>query len=392
MKNYKYPVITLMISVFCLFTGGCQHTNTFTVEGVIVGAAGQTLYLENTGVSTTIILDSIKLKPDCTFSFKQPQPEYPDFYRLKINNHVIHFTVDSTETITFTADINNFSTSYTVEGSENSKSFKEISLARLDAEREIQKLRDSYGLNLIPDATYQESIMNAVKSYKDVALKYIYGVPGSPGIPGSPVAYFALFQQINGLLLFDLYDNADSKAFAAIATSYKLLYPESPRAKQLEIMALQSQKALRSERQRILNMPNVNEVSYIDIELPDINEKIVKLSDVAVGKAVLVAFTAFQTEWSPSLNVRFADLYHKYKDKGFEIYQVSLDNDLHFWKNVAHTLPWINVHDPQSVYSSIAATYNVRQLPTLYLINSKGILVKRIESVETIESDITDAL
>ena len=326
------------------------------------------------------------MKTDGKFSFKQSSPAYPDFYRLKLNNQVIHFSVDSTETIIFTADLNNFATSYTVEGSENSKSFKEITLAQLDANQALRKLRESYGMNLIPDSTYQENVRDAVKSYKDIAKKYIYGAPMSP------TAYFALFQQIDGLWFFDLYDSADSKSFAAVATSYKVFYPESPRAKQLEIIALQSLKATRGERQRALRIPDAKEVSYIDIELPDVNDKNIKLSDMAAGKAVLVIFTAYQTEWSPKFNAELTTLYRKYNDKGFEIYQVSLDSDIHFWKNVAYQLPWITVHDPQSVYSSIAATYNVRQLPALFLIDKKGNMVKRIDSVEAMENDIAAAL
>jgi len=398
-KNNNYLLKTLVISSICLMISGCQKSNTFTVEGVVAGAAGQFLYLENTGLQTVTLLDSVKLKPDCKFSFQQPRPEYPDFYRLRLNNNrPIHFTVDSTETIAFIADINNFSTSYTVEGSENSQSFKEIMLAQLDANQEIRKLRDSYGMNLIPDSIYQENIRKAVKTFKDIALKYIFGVSDLSGVSNRhvasrlPVSYFALFQQIDGLWFFDLYDSADSKAFGAVATGYKTFYPESPRAKQLEIMALQSLKYTRSERQKALQLPDAKEVNYVDIELPDLNGQNIKLSEIAVGKTVLVVFSAFQTEWSPALNDRLNELYRRYNNKGFEIYQISLDNDVHHWKNVAYHFPWISVHDPQSIYSSVAATYNVRQLPALFLIDKKGNLVKRIDSVEAMEQDISTVL
>jgi peroxiredoxin len=352
----------------------------------VAGATGQILYLEYTGLSTTTTLDSVKLKSDGRFSFKQPRPKFPDFYRLKLKNDVIHFSVDSTETILFTADAHNFATSYTVEGSENSKSFKEITLAQLDANQEIRKIRESYNMNLIPDSIHQESSMKAIESYKEVAKKYIFGAPMSPA------AYFALFQKIDGLPFFDLYDSADSKAFGAVATSYKTFYPENPRTKQLENLALQSLKVARGERQRQFNLPNAVEVDYIDIELPDLDEKNIKLSDIANGKAVLVNFTAYQTEWSSAFNLELGELYYKYRDKGFEIYQVSLDSDVHFWKNAATNIPWVAVIDPQSGHSSIAVIYNVRQLPALFLINSKGQLVKRIDSIETLDNDVKAAI
>ena len=379
-----YRLITYCL--ICAMICGCAQSDKFTVKGIVSGAVGETLYLENTGISSVTTIDSIKIKSDGKFSFKQQRPKYPDFYRLKLKNQWIHFSVDSTETILFTADAQNFATSYTVEGSESSKAFKEITLAQLDANQELHKLRNNQGVNLIPDSIYQKNLDIAVESYKEVAKKYIYGVPKSTA------AYFALFQQIDGLWFFDLYDRTDSKAYAAVATSYKTFYPESPRAKQLEYFALQSLKVTRGERQRTLNLPDAKEVNFIDIELPSIDEKNITLSSVAEGKAVLVNFTAFRTEWSPSFNSKLKELYNKYKGSGLEIYQISLDDDLHFWKNAIQTIPWVCVRDPQSIYSSIAALYNVRQLPALFLINKKGEMVKRIDSVDTIESDIKAAL
>ena len=371
---------------FLLLTFGCRKTDSFTVRGEVAGASGQTLYLEHTGESATITLDSIKIKVDGTFFFQRKQTDYPEFYRLNLNNQRIHFVVDSTETITLVADAHNFATSYTIEGSENSKSIKEIALALLDADQEIKKLRNTYDLNLIPDSTYEESFLNAIKHYKEIALKYIFGAPGSP------TAYFALFQQIDGHLIFDLYDRTDSKAYGAVATSYNILYPESPRTKQLVQWALLSQSVTRGERKNQFDLSQAKEIYYIDIELPDIYDKKIALSAVAQNKVVLVNFTIYQQEWSPRFNRQLFEVYQKYHSRGFEIYQISLDNDAHFWKNIAVNLPWVSVRDPNSVYSSIAAIYDVKRLPTLFLINKKGDGIKRIESIETLEAEVKLAL
>ena len=384
MINNKHLYRLIAYFFICAIICGCQKSGNFTIKGVVAGAAGQTLYLENTGVSSVITLDSFKIKTDGKFSFKQPCPKYPDFYRLKLKNQLIHFSVDSTETILLTADAHNFDTSYSIEGSENCKAFKEITLAQLDANQELQNLRSNLGINLIPDSIYQKNLEKAIETYKDVAKKYIFGAPMSAA------AYFALFQKIDGLLFFDIYDRADSRAFGAVATSFVALYPESPRAKHLEYLALQSLKATRN--QRTIELQNVKEIEYIDIELPDINGKNIKLSDIAKGKAVLVNFTAYQTEWSPVFNMKLNELYNIYKNRGFEIFQISLDNDKHFWKNAVTNIPWTCVQDPQSVYSSIAALYNVRQLPALFIINNKGVIVKRIESIDTLENDIKMAI
>jgi hypothetical protein len=369
-----------------LMLSSCEDSSNFTVKGVVAGAIDQMLYLDNSGLTGITTLDSVKLKQDGKFTFKHERPEYPDFYRLRLKNQVIHFSIDSIETVTFTADVNTFATSYTVEGSENSKAIKEIMLAQSDANHEIHKLRESYGMKFIPDTTYQNSVMKAVKSYKEIAKKYIFGAPMSPA------AYFALFQQIDGLWFFDLYDKNDSKAFAAVATSYMLYYPKSQRSKQLESLALQSLKVTRGEKNFSYDIHKVKEIDFIEIELPDINGNKIKLSEIAKDKTVLVNFTAYQANWSPQFNMILNGLYEKYKNSGFQIYQISLDSDENFWKNAVYHIPWVCVRDPQSVYSPTAALYNVRQLPTLFLLNKKGVMFKRIDSMDSFESDIKSIL
>jgi glutathione peroxidase-family protein len=137
---------------------------------------------------------------------------------------------------------------------------------------------------------------------------------------------------------------------------------------------------------------DVKEISYMDISLSNLKGENVKLSDIAANKVVLISFTAYQTEWSPSLNMNLSNLYAKYKGNGLEIYQVSLDADAHLWMNAASMLPWICVRDPESVYSQIAALYNVRQLPALFLLDRKGNLVKRIEDLIALDADVKKLL
>jgi peroxiredoxin len=355
-------------------------------EGVVAGADGQTLYLENVGISSVRTLDSLRLTATGKFAFKQPRPPYPDFYRLRLNNQWINFAVDSTETISFAADAGTFATSYTVDGSANAKAIKAITLAQLDANQAIGRLRKERESNLIPDTTYQSQIAKVAEDYKAFALQYIYTAPMSTA------AYFALFQQIDGLLFFDLYNKDDSKAFGAVATSFDHYYPASVRAKHLHNLALQSIKVIRQQRAMNAGDVNVTEVSYLDISLPDLRNEKIALSSIAGGKVVVINFTAYQTEWSAELNMSLVNVYEKYHASGLEIYQVSLDTDMHHWKNVSSRLPWVCVRDPETVYSPIAALYNVRQLPSLFLLDRKGNLVKRIDDLNTLETDIKKVL
>ena len=385
MKQISTRLLTVLGLCMFLFSA-CNNSSDFTVKGVVAGADGQLMYLENVGISNVVTLDSIKLAPGGKFKFTEKRPEYPDFYRLRLNNQLINFAVDSTETISFVADAGTFATSYSVEGSENSKAIKAITLAQLDANQAISRLRKEYEDKMISDTTYRTKVLAAADAYKEVARKYIYSAPMST------VAYFALFQQIDGLLFFDLYDRKDVKAYGAVATSYDHAYPESPRSKHLYNLTLQSMKVLRAQRPVDYSNVETKEISFLDIELPDVRGEVVKLSTVAPGKVVLINFTAYQTEWSPALNMALGELYTKYHDQGLEIYQVSLDSDFHFWRNGASNLPWVTVRDPQSVYSQVAGLYNVKQLPALFILDRKGNLVKRVEDVKKLETDVKAVL
>ena len=385
MKQISTRLLTVL-GLCMFFLSACNNSSDFTVKGVVAGADGQLMYLENVGISNVVTLDSIKLAPGGKFKFTEKRPEYPDFYRLRLNNQLINFAVDSTETISFVADAGTFATSYSVEGSENSKAIKAITLAQLDANQAISRLRKEYEDKMISDTTYRMKVLAAADAYKEVARKYIYSAPMSTA------AYFALFQQIDGLLFFDLYDRKDVKAYGAVATSYNHTYPESPRSKHLYNLTLQSMKVLRAQRPVDYSNVETKEISFLDIELPDVRGEVVKLSTVAPGKVVLINFTAYQTEWSPALNMALGELYTKYHDQELEIYQVSLDSDFHFWRNGASNLPWVSVHDPQSVYSQVAGLYNVKQLPALFILDRKGNLVKRVEDVKKLETDVKAVL
>jgi len=385
MKQISTRLLTVL-GLCMFFFSACNNSSDFIVKGVVAGADGQLMYLENVGISNVVTLDSIKLAPGGKFKFTEKRPEYPDFYRLRLNNQLINFAVDSTETISFVADAGTFATSYSVEGSENSKAIKAITLAQLDANQAISRLRKEYEDKMISDTTYRMKVLAAADAYKEVARKYIYSAPMSTA------AYFALFQQIDGLLFFDLYDRKDVKAYGAVATSYNHTYPESPRSKHLYNLTLQSMKVLRAQRPVDYSNVETKEISFLDIELPDIRGEVVKLSTVAPGKVVLINFTAYQTEWSPALNMALGELYTKYHDQELEIYQVSLDSDFHFWRNGASNLPWVTVHDPQSVYSQVAGLYNVKQLPALFILDRKGNLVKRVEDVKKLEADVKAVL
>jgi hypothetical protein len=73
------------------------------------------------------------------------------------------------------------------------------------------------------------------------------------------------------------------------------------------------------------------------------------------------------------MNPVLVEAYRNYKNKGFEIYQVSLDKNRIEWVDAIDKdeLDWINVGDMEG---SVLATryYNIQAIPYNYLLDSEG--------------------
>jgi len=370
---FLIPAIGILIS--------CSNKNHFTVKGRIKDGNEKILYLENVTTSKAVLLDSVKLANNGLYTFKHERPKAPDFYRLRLNHQLINFAVDSCEVITINSDTLQFAQNYTVEGSTESEHVKTLTLLQLKTSEAYNQLHEQYRSQSITADEYKEKVNACIGEYKDEAKKFIYNNPASTS------AYFALFQQINGLLIFDPYDKTDAKAYGAVANNWNQHYPDAPRTKQLVQIFTNSLAVLRGE-QANLDSNTIASQEYFDVSLPGVDDKTYRLSEIGKDKVVLVDFTVYAMDESPSHNQQLAIIYEKYRTQGFQIYQISLDADEHFWKNSAINLPWICVMDPQSVNSDIAKKYNVSELPTGFILNKKGEIVKRIENYTELANDI----
>lgn len=375
----------ILVSLAALALSSCNSDPKFSVSGDVSGADGKMLYLEASGLEGVVPLDSAKLKGDGSFSFKQACPESPEFYRLRVDDKVINFSVDSTEAVSIKAPFVDFATAYSVEGSENSAKIKELTLKQADLQRNVDALIQAARENKLGTTAFEDTLGVLLKSYKDdVKINYIFAAPNTAA------AYFALFQKLNDYLIFDpLNSKDDIKCFAAVATSLNNFYPHANRSKNLYNIVIKGMKNTRTPQQKTIELPEdkIVETGLIDISLRDIKGNIRKLSDLK-GKVVLLDFSVYQTQTGAPHNLMLRELYNKYAAQGLEIYQVSLDADEHFWKTSADNLPWVCVRDENGIYSTNAAVYNVKQVPAYFLVNRSNELSARGEDVKDIETAI----
>ena len=125
--------------------------------------------------------------------------------------------------------------------------------------------------------------------------------------------------------------------------------------------------------------------------LKDNHGQIRHLTDLK-GKVVLLDFHIFATNESPARILLLRELYNKYASQGFEIYQVSLDPDEHFWKQQTAALPWISVRDEDGINSHIISMYNIQSVPDYFIIDRGNNLVKRAAQMKDLEAEIKKLL
>ena len=350
MKQTFIFVLTLMVCA------GCTNSK-FKIEGTIGDAADRMLYLEQLSQNDIVVLDSMRIKPDESFSVSSPAPEYPDLYRLRLGNDALIFAADSTETILIKATATNYGTQFEVE---NSPATEHIRLLRASA-RTLQEPS-----NALSEAEIQEALSAHRQLAKEIVLTNTRSL----------AAYYAVHQTIGGHYLLSPEKKEELPFWNATATAFDMYYPEYYRSKQLkEITLLAMAMQRRGNNDEVVEF-DAEETGAIEINLPNRAGDLVSLSSLK-GDVVLVDFNVFAREESPAHVLLLRELYNEYHKKGFQIYQVSFDPNKLFWMEQTRDLPWICVRDGNTIESTYISAYNLYDLPALFLLNREGDIVAR---------------
>lgn len=382
-----HKVITLALAVAAMAGVTSCNEKKFHIDGTITGAADSTLYFENMGLDGAVKIDSAKLSEDGTFAFEGTAPTAPEFYRLRIAGQFINIAVDSTETINIKAQYPQMATQYEVSGSENCQRIKELSLMQSSLQAQVNAIarNPELGAQAVAD-----SVSRIVEAYKTrVKTEYIFKAPMKAS------SYFALFQTIYAggqpVLLFNpRTSEQDIKVFGAVATSWDTFYPNEKRGENLHNIAIEGMKDvryLRSQQQaEEIEASKVNTSGILDFTLTDNTGAARSLSSLK-GNVVLLDFHLFADQNSMKRIMSLRELYNKYHAQGFQIYQVAIDGDEHFWKTQTAALPWISTRVDDNT-SSVLQLYNVQQVPTFFLLNRSCNVVKRDAQIKDIDAEI----
>lgn len=335
--------------------------NKFHIDGNIEGASDTTLVLEQSSNGEWYIIDSVKVDGKGNFSVSSEAPEVPSIYQLRLGDQSICFPIDSLDKLKIVSKLPNFSSDYTITGSEHAEQVMKI-------DKEAMRFAGGKGT----DAELQ--------TWKDQLARQIVADPS--GI----VAYYTINKYINGKPLFDPMNDNDLRIIGAVANSFNSFRPNDPRTDYLVKLLLEGQRRRHSIAATDTVYADV--ASIIDIKLQDYNGKEYSLTKVAAeNRVVLLDFTAYGTEVSPQLNKLLNDIYQSYHSRGLEIYQIGLDQNNVTWREAAKNLPWITVFDPMNINSQNVGTYNVTGIPTTFIIRG-GEIVERVEDATMLKAAV----
>ncbi|MFP4621081.1 MAG: thioredoxin-like domain-containing protein [Bacteroidales bacterium] len=382
----KKAIIFLLV----VLTFACTNENKFTVEGSLEGAEGKQVYFKHKRVSDTKVLDSAKLGSSGRFEFSGTT-EYPKFYNIALNGKFATLLIKPGEEVTFQAEADDFY-NYQVEGSPGSKHVEKLdnrlreTKSKLDSlDRIYEKIKDE------PDAEKKiaeldETYREILNEQRDSSISFIINNMGSlAGI-------MALYQKV-GEDTYVLYKNTDLQYIKLVADSLSEKYPQSRHVKSL----LANKEDLMGKYKNLEIQQTISQFGspsdYPDIRLPNLQGDSVSLNSLD-DKIILLSFWASWSEQSIQRNLELMNLYRRYHDNGFEIYQVSLDQERSDWENAVNfdQLPWINVSSLKGTDTYAARIYNVKELPTDYLIHRERGVIEKNPSKEVLRKRLSIAL
>jgi len=371
---YRNKIIFALILTLAL--SACKNEDRIIIEGVYPKGEGELLKLEMLNISETQFIDSthVNKKGGFQFEFDLAGPEL-----VLLQNEAgeyINMLAFPGDEIQLEIPQESFSEGYTVSGSDESEKIRLLAAQMRDTRWKLDSITDA--LNEMEDMESPEAQV-LINSYQQIFIqqkrKNIRFVVENLN---SLSSIYALYQRVTPDIYL-LSDLKDLQYFKIVADSARVKYPESTLVRSLAA-DVDNRVAQYNNRLALskLSKNKVSETGLINLEIEDINGEMHSLEELK-GKVILLNFWSSWNQESRNATRGLKSIYNQYHDRGFEIYSVALDNDRNTWRTAVdfEEYPWINVSELTYPYSYSANLYNVKTIPTNFLIDREGNIVAK---------------
>lgn len=366
LKNIILKSVVSLAMVTAMWS--CRGGNEWTVDGRIEGAEGSLMIVEASDNGRWYPIDSVRIDSAGKFKITHEASGYPDIYRLRLGDKTLYFPIDSIETVTVVSRADAFDSDYTLAGTPQAEMLMSV-------DKKLLSVVNTNGVSAIATDTLLKRELGGLLL----------------GDPSGIVSYYIINKRIGGISIFDPSNRNDLRVIGAVANAFNQSRPTDPRTAYLRNLYLSNRTAVRDSSAPV-DTVFAREVGVFDIQLHDDKGVLQSLEKVmAKGNVVVLNFTLYSAEKSPEFNRELNKIYEKYHANGLEIFQVAVDTDEYQWRQAAANLPWITVLNPSSGTRNLL-NYNVTDLPTSFVINRRGELIKRVDDVNELDSAVAAAM
>ncbi len=354
------------ISILGLLLPACNNFKGYTIDGRITKGLNPSIkkaYLEQLTATNPTVIDTADISTDGSFKMKG-FVKGEGLYRLRFTADKFIYLV--MQNVPVKVDINLDSLEdYSVSGSRPSSELKGFLDTIVGREKKILELRGEFILQKGTDSssvkqnneTLQE-ILSIEASIQLYANNFIDTVK-DPVLPIFVISNYT----VSGSL----------EKFEKLANRLLKQYPDNLFVKDYADFLHQKEEQIETNNASIFKIGD----KVPDISLTNPDGKIISLSSLR-GKYVLLDFWA---SWCPDCrqeNPGIVKVYNAYKDKGFTIYSVSLDDNKDHWINAISydKLSWpAQVSELKRWDSKVVSQFHLTEIPHNFLLDPQGKVV-----------------
>lgn len=373
----KSTILLTALAVF-LISSCSEAGNDFTISGNLENAAGSQLSLYEMGTYDMIPLDSVNVDENGEFRF-QGEIDSIRFMSLRAGqlNHVT-LIVAPGDNIKISGDLEKFQQTAEVKGSKESELAIELNRKMHLTIMALDSLSEDYRSRMNEPGTDIDRLRETTRSeYENIAgdqRDFTIGFINRN--PGSLASLMALYQQLDQST-FVLSQEEDFGYYSMVDSILIEKYPDLDYTLILNqnVSEMKKQIEVREQRESRLG----EGVTAPEISLPNPQGDTITLSSHR-GKYVLLDFWAAWCGPCRAENPYLVENYNKFSDKGFDIYQVSLDRTEEAWlKGIEEDNlgQWTHVSDLQFWSSVVVPLYNIEGIPANFLLDPDGKIVAR---------------